>query len=641
MLAGCAALLLMLGACGGGGGGDDEPSNARPTANAGAPQTVVAGTTVTLNGTASSDPDGAVASYLWSQVAGVPVTLSSSTSAQPTFAAPQVGTATAFRFSLVVTDNEGRNSTAAQVTITVNPFTGPQVAVGGLVRFTRVPFRTTSPIRLDYPNPVLQPARGVVIRALDAGNQAVLASGETSATGEYTLTVPSDRNIVIQLEARLRRTGAAPNWDVRVQNVAGAATAPYTYSSAAFNSNIAVQNIDIPLGIGSNGVATGVRASGPFAILDTIYLGIQTVVGVSPAVNMPALVVDWGAQNAGTFFSPASQRIALMGDLTEDTDEFDRHVIAHEFGHYIEDNFSRSDSLGGSHSLGDRLDPRVAFGEGFASAFAGIVLGDPLMLDSFVINGQPVAGGFNIESNPPASPPQGSSGLACWCSETTVWALAWDLYDGVADGSDNIALGFAPIWDVLVNAQRNTSAQTTIFSFITALKAARPGDVTAINSLVAAQNIDAAVINAFAQFETHAPTDPVSQAPIPNTLPVYAPIFLGTPVVVRSTDDAGRYNKAGNRRLLRFTADTTRSISVTVTTANPNGTTADPDFVVWRAGMVVRAATGPPNAQRNEIATGIQVTAGTDYVLDVYDCANGCSTEQGTPGDYDLTVLIN
>jgi len=27
--------------------------------------------------------------------------------------------------------------------------------------------------------------------------------------------------------------------------------------------------------------------------------------------------------------------------------------------------------------------------------------------------------------------------------------------------------------------------------------------------------------------------------------------------------------------------------------------------------------------------------------LDVFDCANGCDEEEGTPGDYDLTVTIN
>jgi hypothetical protein len=35
------------------------------------------------------------------------------------------------------------------------------------------------------------------------------------------------------------------------------------------------------------------------------------------------------------------------------------------------------------------------------------------------------------------------------------------------------------------------------------------------------------------------------------------------------------------------------------------------------------------------------VTNGITYVLDVYDCDNGCSSPQGTSGDYNLTVTIN
>src|SRR6187397_480157 len=95
-LAGIAALLLT--ACGGGSGSSSSSSggntNTAPIANAGSNQTVTSGVTVTLNGTASSDPDGTIASYAWTQTAGTPtVTLASGTTSQPTFPAPTVATA--------------------------------------------------------------------------------------------------------------------------------------------------------------------------------------------------------------------------------------------------------------------------------------------------------------------------------------------------------------------------------------------------------------------------------------------------------------------------------------------------------------------------------------------------------------------
>jgi len=504
------------------------------------------------------------------------------------------------------------------------------VTVSGVVRFARVPFRA-SPLGLDYANPVLQPARGVLLRVRNAATQSIVTLGETTASGAYSVQVPANTSVYIQVVAQMLKATGTGTWDVRVQDVTGNAAIPYYHAITAFNSGSgATQNIDVPLGISASGTATGTRASGPFAILDTLYLAIQTVLSARPDANLPPLVIDWGAQSQGTFFSggTSNQRIALLSDLTEDTDEFDRHVIAHEFGHYIENNFSRSDSIGGDHGLGDLLDPRTAFGEGWGYAFAAIVLNDPIALDSFVNNGQPVAGGFNVETNPPTT----LGGPGCWCSEPSVWSLLWDLYDGAADANDSIALGFQPLWDVLTTGQKTTPAFTTIFSFIEALKATRPLDAAAINTLVAAQNIDAATIDAFATTETH--------SPLPNLLPVYASITKGVPVVVRNTGSAlQHYNKVGNHRFLRYVAPASETITITVTTSNPNAAEADPDFLIFREGALVGSATSPPNSQRNEVASG-SVTAGVEYILDVYDCANGCRDVEGTPGDYDLTVSI-
>ena len=76
--------------------------------------------------------------------------------------------------------------------------------------------------------------------------------------------------------------------------------------------------------------------------------------------------------------------IYILGDFAAgDTDEFDQSVIAHEFGHYFEDRFGRSDSIGGDHGGSATLvDLRVAFGEGWGNAFSGMVLGDPIYRDS-------------------------------------------------------------------------------------------------------------------------------------------------------------------------------------------------------------------------------------------------------------------
>ena len=87
-----------------------------PVANAGPAQTVNTGSTVTLDGSGSSDADGNPLTYAWTQTAGPTVSLSGSTAAKPTFTAP--ASATSLTFSLVVTDGTV-SSSPATVTITV------------------------------------------------------------------------------------------------------------------------------------------------------------------------------------------------------------------------------------------------------------------------------------------------------------------------------------------------------------------------------------------------------------------------------------------------------------------------------------------------------------------------------------------
>lgn len=102
------------------------PDNQTPTANAGADQTVAAGTQVTLTGVASSDPDGNALTYSWQQTGGTTVTLSNSAAAQPTFAAPNQPTT--LTFQLVVTDSFGVVSAADEVQVMV--INGPVGAEG-------------------------------------------------------------------------------------------------------------------------------------------------------------------------------------------------------------------------------------------------------------------------------------------------------------------------------------------------------------------------------------------------------------------------------------------------------------------------------------------------------------------------------
>lgn len=101
-----------------------------PVADAGPDMTVGEASSVTLDGSASYDPDGDVLTFYWHQTAGPNVGLSDSTAAQPVFTAPMVGVDGAtLTFELTVTD--GIESVTDTVNVLVENVNHPPVANAG------------------------------------------------------------------------------------------------------------------------------------------------------------------------------------------------------------------------------------------------------------------------------------------------------------------------------------------------------------------------------------------------------------------------------------------------------------------------------------------------------------------------------
>lgn len=108
----------------------DVTINADPTSDAGADQLVAPSVVTTLDGSASSDTDGSVDIYSWSQVSGIPIQLADTDSVQIQFQAPNVTTTHVLVFDLIVTDDNGASAVDA-VTVFVRPLgsIGQQVTV--------------------------------------------------------------------------------------------------------------------------------------------------------------------------------------------------------------------------------------------------------------------------------------------------------------------------------------------------------------------------------------------------------------------------------------------------------------------------------------------------------------------------------
>ncbi|NND37633.1 MAG: hypothetical protein HKN81_10935, partial [Gammaproteobacteria bacterium] len=124
---GLAIVSVSLAACGGSGGGSPPPAqcpynpdlteddsgcvNSQPIADAGTTATANAGEIVRLDARGSSDPDGSIDSYLWTQASGPAVTLGTPTSATASLIAPRVPVTTDLVFQVRVTDNFGAIAT--------------------------------------------------------------------------------------------------------------------------------------------------------------------------------------------------------------------------------------------------------------------------------------------------------------------------------------------------------------------------------------------------------------------------------------------------------------------------------------------------------------------------------------------------
>lgn len=502
------------------------------------------------------------------------------------------------------------------------PTTG-QVAIAGRITFDRPPFSQQIGGGLNLDAPIELPARQVTVEAIDASSSTILASTATNTNGEYSLSVPQNRTVFIRAKAQLEKSSSAPTWNFRVLNNTNG-DALYAMDSSQFSSGTSASTRDLHAPLGWNGSRySDTRVAAPFAILDSVYEAKELILSAEPNRALPALDLFWSASNrtnqacvddgdiGTTFYTtggaddcvnniPAG--IYILGDHADgngDTDEFDAHVIAHEFGHYYEDRFSRSDSIGGDHDPNQRLDFRLAFGEGWGNAFAGMTLDNPEYRDSYV--GGDTDFGYNMESDDPS--PEG------WFNEGSVSEILWDIYDGGAEPNDPLALGFAPIHRAMIDDQRTTQSLTSIFSFAEAFRDANPTDASGLNALLAAEGI--ANTDEFGSSESNDGGDD-------SVLPLYQPILLNqqTAACSRAVAGAANANKLGNRKYFTFDNDRARTVAISVIGA-PNGTgtdpATDPDVFVYQAGDVAAAS----QVEGNESFT-VPLAAGL-HIVEVYD----------------------
>jgi PKD repeat protein len=564
--------------------------------------------TIVFDGSPSTDPEGPIATYTWNFGDGTGTSTGSTLS--HTFA-----TAGTFIVQLTVADARGLTASTTQ-SITISGGGGPSsVTVSGKATYERVPFSSNVNLGLSYANASAQPIREAVVELIQSGG-STLATTTTDDNGNYSLTAPANTSVFVRVQAQARRTNT-PARTIRVRNNTNG-NALYVLDGSVFNSGTTSQTKNLFAGSGWGGTSySGLRSAAPFAILDTMLSAARFVVdNGNSMLDLPALDVYWSPLNnsasgdvtlgqiESTLFTTdgPAPGIYVLGDENVDTDEYDQHVLAHEFQHFLEYSISRSESPGGPHSPNDRLDLRVAFSEGFANAFSAMVLGDPLYSDSLGSQ-QGRRFSFSMESN--ATSPAG------WYNEASIQSVTWDLFDAAIDGVDSVALGYKPLYEALTGRFRTGPALTSVYPFVIDLKGQAGAPVAAINALVTSQSIHGT---------DEWGTNETNDGSVQQALPLYARLTLnGGAKSVCGTTSVGTYNKIGNRSFLRFSITSARAVTVRAQYTSTGSTAPldpdpDPDIVLYNNGFLDIAES---TAIGDESLT--RTLEPGEYVIEVYE----------------------
>ncbi len=485
----------------------------------------------------------------------------------------------------------------------------------GTVTYDRIPSKTNAygEVKLDYDNIKQKTAKYVVVKAVDENGQE-LAKTTTNDKGEYVLYVPKNTDVKIRVYARMFKEGV---WDLSVVDNTNM-KAMYVIEGGLHNSGDGTTKRDLRAASGWDGHSySKPRDAAPFAILDSINTIMQKILKANPNIKFPHLLVDWSPNNVAAGGDPSLGQIVtsnydgnnnlwILGDANSDTDEYDDHIIIHEWSHFFEDKFSRSDSIGGPHSAGDSLDIRVAFGEGFANAMSAIATDNPIYFDTSGPN-QSTGWYMNIESATRENPG--------WFSEASVQRILYDLYDAHNDGTDNLHLGFKPIFNAMVTKERNANAFTSLFTFITAIKSENPSKKDDIDNVVAGESINS-IKDIYGNYRTNS-------AQGMYTKPVYRNLEVGKWVTECNQNTFGVYNKLGNRTYMKINID---SPDIYTISAKPyGGEYGDPDIVLYKAKYPFKSMGMSPLEGTSSDELTINLTPGK-YIAEVYDASfnNSC-----------------
>ena len=321
-----------------------------PVANAGGEITVNEEDPVMLDGSGSYDPDGFIVSYSWSQLTGVPVTLSANSVAQPTFTAPLIGAGTeVLTFRLTVTDNSGLQSNTTAV-VNVTWVNDPPVADAGTVQTVA----EGVPVTLDGSNSSDPDDNIVSYQWIQTGGPAVTLSDPIAVKPTFTSPTIASSGVALTFDLTVTDGLGLAATDTAIVNVSRGNLPPV---ANAGGTQIANEGAPVTLnGSASNDpdgtivsfqwvqqTGTGVALSNPSAAQPTFTapnvgsggesLTFQLTVtddGGLQAVDTSIVNVSWvnqaptadaGADQTGAYAVEEGSTVTLDGSASSDPDD--------------------------------------------------------------------------------------------------------------------------------------------------------------------------------------------------------------------------------------------------------------------------------------------------------------------------------
>ena len=360
---------------------------------------------------------------------------------------------------------------------TVSNYSSPATITGQAVYKYRLPTTTGLSAVQAGSNPI----RYAEVRALNSNGDTVQC-GETDASGNFSINVPTSSSAITIVVA------------ARAYNSHNKASILKDPVSNDYHKITTTATPDSSKSVGTmTASATGTLEGGAFNILDKIltaneYIKTQTAgcsfsgsfggqsfsctpftvdhkvqVYWKPGFN-PATYIGGSATQTLSFYSPDEDKLFLCGGVNgnvddKDTDHYDNSIIIHEYGHFLEAHYSRSDSPGGSHSGEHAIDPRLAFSEGFANFLQAAALNSPYYIDTIGNVDGTTSTGFALSTEYKCGVNNtGAGGANCVDTSTAVGEgnfrefgitrALWDMIDTNNDANvtDGVSGTFDEIW---------------------------------------------------------------------------------------------------------------------------------------------------------------------------------------------------